>query len=1057
MPKVLVLEEDATFSTSLLAGLRTLGCEVALVREGGAGLARAVSERFDLILLSAEMPGMNGFRICNRIKKDPAVSSVPLFLMGGSADDLDAHQALATRAESYFEKPVHVDELVARIRLLVPVFGGAPVRAAPKEEDGARARVEQELEAARHQLDAFAALQTTVVEQEARNAVLARELAAARAVALRSEAQSHELVRLRRALEQHVEAPPPSLASPAREAVEQRELLVVKGHLESERQAQRDLKRKLAAGEAAMRALEQSVRDREGQVARAEKLLAVAMSDKEQAAKRNEEHARRFERTKLLLDQARAELATAKEARAADLAAHTRARAEHEARSEAALAAAATRAREQMDALLATSRGERADAALRAEQDRERARAELEAAVAAEVAKTASITLQLEATRAEQIVLGEEAREALTREATARSQLQLRLDELSETHAGALAAHERERDAWQRELDELRASLVAAHGERLEQAVAEAKLESEERFSQRTFALEAEHRTAIDEAHAAADHARAAMLDEHARALAKTDQDARAALEAERAAAATAIQSEREARAALELRHTDELARASASAGELASALASEQEARAGERTSHARALEEALRSGDEHLATTLEAKRTEQEARHARALEERDAAWGRAEAELREALDAKHAELASAETAGRALEASLQQAVEQGRRDSAALRVARDEAVAAARAREAEVSAQARALELRAQENAALDRRCQSLEQALVAKRDARREEEAAHAAALSAARLELQSERENALRERMEAAARHAAALEEREDAHAEETLELRVRHDAAVAQLRRERDGLATTIEQQATALRDAEGALTEQGTHLEGRAHDLAQTTARAGDAEARASHLEAALAAAEAAYATERERVEAMRAAHAEALATMAAAHDEQRAAADARSIELLAEARDHHQEHAATLGDELARMRAAHESAARDLQAALAELDQARHQAAESAREPAPAHDEDMARTRVDALEALVTARDREIDRLALANEDVRAELPNLEAEIVVLRSELMSLRHQLHQEVLSSRAAMEQLDRDRSLIARAQETFEELREDAARSEPRKH
>src|SRR5580765_4269268 len=102
--KVLLLEEDPTLATELQRRLKELGCEVTLLGDGRTGLARAVSDRFDLILLSAELPGMNGFRVCNRIKKDQRANAVPLFLMGATAaHEFKAHEQLPTHAESYFQ------------------------------------------------------------------------------------------------------------------------------------------------------------------------------------------------------------------------------------------------------------------------------------------------------------------------------------------------------------------------------------------------------------------------------------------------------------------------------------------------------------------------------------------------------------------------------------------------------------------------------------------------------------------------------------------------------------------------------------------------------------------------------------------------------------------------------------------------------------------------------------------------------------------------------------------------------------------------------------------
>ncbi len=170
--KILLLEEDAVFGAYLRSGLAELGCDVVLIRNGSEGLARAVTDRFDLVLLSAELPGVNGFRICNRIKKDESARATPIFLMSGDATAVAEHRRLATRAEEYFAKPVSLDELAARMRSVLQ----------PPD----RSELGSALGQARDQLVALVELETRLTEQERTIASLRRELAGARAASTRA-------------------------------------------------------------------------------------------------------------------------------------------------------------------------------------------------------------------------------------------------------------------------------------------------------------------------------------------------------------------------------------------------------------------------------------------------------------------------------------------------------------------------------------------------------------------------------------------------------------------------------------------------------------------------------------------------------------------------------------------------------------------------------------------------------------------------------------------------------------------------------------------------------
>ena len=63
--KVLVFESDAAFAGELRNELIKLGCTVQVVDDGNAGLQQAAKIQPDLILLSIELPRMNGFSVCN--------------------------------------------------------------------------------------------------------------------------------------------------------------------------------------------------------------------------------------------------------------------------------------------------------------------------------------------------------------------------------------------------------------------------------------------------------------------------------------------------------------------------------------------------------------------------------------------------------------------------------------------------------------------------------------------------------------------------------------------------------------------------------------------------------------------------------------------------------------------------------------------------------------------------------------------------------------------------------------------------------------------------------
>src|ERR1700689_3145370 len=121
--KVLVFESRPAFSGELRAEFGNLGCTVSIVDDGNVGLQQASIDKPDLILLSIELPRMNGFSVCNKLKKDAKLKDVPLIIMSSesSEETFDQHKKLRTRAEDYVHKPIAFGELLNHIRSFVQV------------------------------------------------------------------------------------------------------------------------------------------------------------------------------------------------------------------------------------------------------------------------------------------------------------------------------------------------------------------------------------------------------------------------------------------------------------------------------------------------------------------------------------------------------------------------------------------------------------------------------------------------------------------------------------------------------------------------------------------------------------------------------------------------------------------------------------------------------------------------------------------------------------------------------------------------------------------------
>jgi len=116
MPRILVIEASAT---NLKVGSRDLAdyADVVLTaRNGEIGFRRALHAQPDLILLDIQMPGIDGYETCRRLKANPATANIPVIYMTARADLEDKLQAFALGGVDYITKPFEAQELLARVR-----------------------------------------------------------------------------------------------------------------------------------------------------------------------------------------------------------------------------------------------------------------------------------------------------------------------------------------------------------------------------------------------------------------------------------------------------------------------------------------------------------------------------------------------------------------------------------------------------------------------------------------------------------------------------------------------------------------------------------------------------------------------------------------------------------------------------------------------------------------------------------------------------------------------------------------------------------------------------
>ena len=116
MTRVLVVEDEESFSEALSYMLRKEGFEVAVAATGPAALEEFDRSGADLVLLDLMLPGLSGTEVCRALR---AKSNVPVIMLTAKDSEVDKVVGLELGADDYVTKPFSSRELVARIRAVL--------------------------------------------------------------------------------------------------------------------------------------------------------------------------------------------------------------------------------------------------------------------------------------------------------------------------------------------------------------------------------------------------------------------------------------------------------------------------------------------------------------------------------------------------------------------------------------------------------------------------------------------------------------------------------------------------------------------------------------------------------------------------------------------------------------------------------------------------------------------------------------------------------------------------------------------------------------------------
>ncbi|WP_423449977.1 response regulator transcription factor [Micrococcus luteus] len=116
MSRILIVEDEESFSDPLSYLLEKEGFEVTVAADGNEALSVFERDSADLILLDLMLPGMSGTEVCRQVRQR---SNVPVIMLTAKDSEIDKVVGLELGADDYVTKPYSSRELVARVRAVL--------------------------------------------------------------------------------------------------------------------------------------------------------------------------------------------------------------------------------------------------------------------------------------------------------------------------------------------------------------------------------------------------------------------------------------------------------------------------------------------------------------------------------------------------------------------------------------------------------------------------------------------------------------------------------------------------------------------------------------------------------------------------------------------------------------------------------------------------------------------------------------------------------------------------------------------------------------------------
>jgi CheY-like chemotaxis protein len=118
-PLVLVADDDPDILLLMTLTLERDGYDVVAAKDGLGALEAAVERVPHLVLLDLMMPGLDGYEVTRRLRREPTTKHLPIVIVTAAAEESQAARALEAGADAYMKKPFSPRELLAKTAALI--------------------------------------------------------------------------------------------------------------------------------------------------------------------------------------------------------------------------------------------------------------------------------------------------------------------------------------------------------------------------------------------------------------------------------------------------------------------------------------------------------------------------------------------------------------------------------------------------------------------------------------------------------------------------------------------------------------------------------------------------------------------------------------------------------------------------------------------------------------------------------------------------------------------------------------------------------------------------